>query len=111
VWRVVAPPAPALVTLHSGFADPRPPNGRVIDFPLTSSSGVGYFEIRAKEPGVMRLTFEAEPPAGERRVLRVADADHEVSSTLDSRTPISVLVDAPRGLLPVRRPIHSDVGG
>jgi hypothetical protein len=98
VWTVVASPAPALVTLHSGFGDPRPPEGSVVDFPLDSTSGVGYFELRAKEAGVIRVTFDAEPPEGERRLLRIADADSELPFTLDTRTPISLLVEVPQGL-------------
>jgi hypothetical protein len=98
VWRVVAPPAPALVTLHSGFGEPKPPERGAIDFPLVSPSGVGYFELRAKEPGVVRLTFDAEPPTGAQRVLRIADADSEIPITLVGRTPVSLLVEVPTGL-------------
>jgi O-antigen/teichoic acid export membrane protein len=98
VWRVTAPPSPALVTLHSGFGEPRPPEGNRVDFPLVSSSGVGYFEIRSREPGLLRLTFEAESPDGSPRVLRLADADGEVPFTIGERTPISLLVDVPSGL-------------
>ena len=87
VWRVTAPPSPALVTLHSGFGEPRPPEGDRVDFPLVSSSGVGYFEIRSREPGLLRLTFEAESPDGSPRVLRVADADGEVPFTIGERDP------------------------
>ena len=98
VWRVVAAPAPVFVTLHSGFGDAQQPEGEVVDFPLNSSSGVGYFELRAKVAGVVRLIFEAELPGGERRVIRVADADSELRFQLEGRTTVSVLVEAPRGL-------------
>jgi hypothetical protein len=86
------------VTMHGGFADPKPPEQGAVEFPFVSPSGVGYFELRAKEGGVMRLTFDAEPPAGARRVLRVGDADSEVQFVLAGRTPVSLLVDVPRGL-------------
>jgi O-antigen/teichoic acid export membrane protein len=98
VWRVVARPEPALVTLHSGFGDPRPPEDREVDFPLLSPSGVGYFELRAKEASVIRMTFKAEPPTGTRRVLRLADADAELQFPLDGRSVVSVVVAVPRGL-------------
>jgi hypothetical protein len=98
VWRVVARAAPALVTLHSGFADPLRPKGSEIGFPLLSPSGVGYFEIRAREAGVIRLVFDAQPPEGQKRVLRVADSQTEVPFTLDGRTHISVRVAVPSGL-------------
>ena len=98
VWSVVASPAPALVTMHSGFGDPRPPAGDRIDFPLLGSSGVGYFEIRSRIAQTLRLTFDAAPPEGATRVLRVADDTTEVSISLASPTHLSVLVDVPSGL-------------
>jgi O-antigen/teichoic acid export membrane protein len=98
VWRVVAPPAPALVTMHSGFGEPRPPAGDRIEFPLISPAGVGYFEIRTKDAGTLRLTFEAAPPKGTKRLLRIADAETEIPVTLEGRTRVSVVVDVPSGL-------------
>jgi hypothetical protein len=98
VWQVVAQPASALVTLHGGFGDPLPPKGHDVYFPLVSPSGVAYFEIRARQAGLVRITFLANPPDGEKRVLRLADAGHELSFSLDGRTLVSTLVEVPSGL-------------
>lgn len=98
VWQVVASPAPALVTMYSGFGDPMPPKGDTVYFPLTSPSGVGYFEIRAKQAGVMKLVFDAVPPAGSERLLRISDERTEVPVTLDGTTRVSVNVAVPSGL-------------
>jgi hypothetical protein len=78
-WRVTARPAPVLVTLPSGFGESEPARGHAVGFPLTSPSGVGYLEFRTREPRVIRLTFDAEPPTGASRVPGVADADSEGS--------------------------------
>ena len=98
VWEVVAQPAPALVIPSTGgFGLPeRQPDG-VVGYPLVSSSGVGSLDLRAREGGVVRLTFDAEPPGGEPRVLRIADAEGEQSFTLDGKSPVSLLVEIPRG--------------
>jgi hypothetical protein len=98
VWRVVASPAPALATLYGGFGDPQPPEQGTVGFPLISSSGVGEVQLRAKEPGVVRLTFHATPPEGRTQVLRVSDEHTEVPFTLRRRTRVSVLVRIPTGL-------------
>lgn len=114
VWRVVAPPSPALVTLAGGFGDPRPPirdealpevlrssvprGGQRVGYPLVQGAGVGYLEFRAAEQRTVRLSFDAAPPNVERRVLRIADPEGERPFTLDGRTRVSVLVHLPRGL-------------
>jgi hypothetical protein len=98
VWQVVAPPAPALVTMYSGFSDPLPPSNGRVQFPFTSPSGVGYLEIRAKQPATLRLEFEAEPPPGSSRVLRITDEQTEVPVTLHGPTHVSVNVAVPSGL-------------
>ena len=97
VWRVVAMPAPALVTPGGGFAPPARSGHGDIGYALVSPAGVGLIEFIAKEAGVVRLVFDATPPADERRVLRVADPDRERSFVLDGRTPVSVIVEVPRG--------------
>jgi hypothetical protein len=97
LWRVVAPPAAALVTFRGGFGDPTPPRGAFVGYPLISGSGVGALELTAKKPGVVRLSFDAVPPSGQRKVLRVADTSNERSYDLAGRTTISVLVQVPRG--------------
>jgi hypothetical protein len=97
-WQVVAPAAPVLVTVHSGFGDPSPPQGDKVPFPLISPSGVGYFELRARHEELVRLTFEATPPSGPRRVLRIADASNERPYSLAGRSRISLLVRVPAGL-------------
>ena len=97
VWRVVAMPAPALVTPGGGFAPPVREGDGDIGYALVSPAGVGVIEFIAREAGVVRLVFDATPPASERRVLRVADSDRERSVELDGRTPVSVIVEVPRG--------------
>ena len=98
LWRVVAPPAPALVTLPNGFGEPNRNRGDgIVHHPLSSASGVGYIELTARTPGVVRLRFEAQPPPGQSRVLRVADQQVERPFALDGRGTVSVLVRVPRG--------------
>ena len=95
VWRVVAAPAPALVTLTGGFGEPAPADGAV-GYPLVSPEGIGTIEFTARAPGVVRLTFAATPP-DRTQVLRLADDETEVPYTLRGRTPVSVRVAIPRG--------------
>ena len=97
IWKVVASPAPAFVTLPGGFGLPRlEPNG-LVAYPLTAGGGVAVFNVRAKSAGVLRLVFEARPPSGERS-LRVADDHAEQAFTLRGWTTVSVLVAVPRGV-------------
>jgi len=97
VWRVTATPAPAFVTL-AGFAPPRAEqNGRVV-YPFVTSGGVGAIGIAAKTAGIVNLVFDARPPPGSRRVLRIADSsEHDRPFTLQGWTRVSVLVQVPRG--------------
>ena len=97
-WRVTAPPAAALATLHGAFAIPRRRQDGFVGYSLVSPAGVGALELRSKQPGVVRVFFDAEPPAGSQRLLRVADAKGERDFTLDGRTHVSVIVEVPRGL-------------
>ena len=71
--------------------------GNVVGFPLISSSGVGYIGLRAKQAGVLRLTFVAEPPHKVYKLLRVADASTQRPFNLEGPFPISLLVEVPRG--------------
>jgi hypothetical protein len=97
LWDVVAPAAPAFVTLPGGFAKPeRAPNGIVV-YPFISSAGVGAINLFAKTASVARLMFAARPPKGSTRVLRVSDNAHEQDFTLHGWTTVSVLVQVPRG--------------
>jgi hypothetical protein len=97
-WQVVARPAPAFVAAVSGFAPPEALKDGSPAFPLISTSGVAYFTIRARREGVVRLAFDADPPRGKRRVLRLADDSHELRFALSGRTHLSVVVDIPRGV-------------
>lgn len=97
-WQVVARPAPAFVAAVSGFGPPEALEDGTPAFPLLSSSGVGYFTIRAKRDDVVRLSFDADPPNGQRRVLRLADNSNERRFALKARTHVSVVVDIPRGV-------------
>ncbi|PWU25331.1 MAG: hypothetical protein C5B48_01820, partial [Candidatus Rokuibacteriota bacterium] len=97
LWRVVAPPAPALVTLRGGFGDPSAPSGSFVGYPFESPSGVGALELWSKRPQVVRLAFDAVPPGGATRVLRIGDNQSEQRFTLGGRTHVSVAVQVPRG--------------
>jgi hypothetical protein len=81
----------------SGFAPPEALEDGTPAFPLISPSGVGYFTIRARREGLVRLSFDADPPNGQRRVLRLADDSTERPFALNGRTHVSVVVDVPRG--------------
>ena len=95
-WQVVAKPAPALVTLHGGFGQPRAPKVGVVEFPLDASSGVGELRFTAKEAGLVRLRFDATPP-GREQTLRLSDNESEIPFDLKGPTEVSALVQIPRG--------------
>jgi hypothetical protein len=97
LWRVTARPAPALATLPSGFGEPGRPRDGLVYYALTSPSGVGYIGLRAKRASVVRISFQAEPPRGSERVLRVADTNVERSFALRGRTRVEVVAQVPRG--------------
>jgi O-antigen/teichoic acid export membrane protein len=97
VWAVVAPPAPALVTLPGGFATPRLVAGDVVGYPLIASSGVALLELRAKAAGVIRLVFDATAPSGERQ-FRIQDARGEHPFRLTGSMPFDLNVEVPRGV-------------
>jgi O-antigen/teichoic acid export membrane protein len=97
MWQVVARPAAAVVSLPGGFEKPERAEDGSVAFPLISSAGVGVIELAALKPGVVQLSFEAAPPKGTTRPLRVADSHTEQAFTLSARTTVSVLVEIPRG--------------
>jgi O-antigen/teichoic acid export membrane protein len=99
VWRVVAPPAPALVTLPGGFGLPRrsPLAGDQIVYPLADSSGVGLLEIHARKAGVIRLIFDAVAPTGS-RTLRIQDTQGEHPFTVTGATHFDLNVTVTRGV-------------
>ena len=97
VWKVVAAPAPALVTLTGGFGNPTPTAAGVPGYAFTSPSGVGTIELTATTPGLVRLTFDATPP-GREQTLRLADDTTELQFPLAGRTRVSALVEIPRGV-------------
>ena len=96
VWQVVAPPAPAFVTLPGGFSAPQYVDGTV-RYPLSSTAGVGVIELTAKTATTIALRFAAFPPGGETRTLRISDSAKDQTFTLQSAGEISVLVAVPRG--------------
>jgi O-antigen/teichoic acid export membrane protein len=99
VWRVVAQPAGAFVTLPGGFAKPRFRDAAgFVAYPMIGSGGVGVLQLAAKAPGVVQLTFDALPAGGRTQNLRVTDSKTEQAFTLKGKTPVSVLVEVPRGL-------------
>jgi hypothetical protein len=98
VWEVVAPPAPAFVTLPGGFAAPRREQDGSVVYPFIASGGVGAIDIATKKPGNVNLVFEARPPAGSQRVVRIDDSTgHEQTFTLKGPTTVSVPVQVARG--------------
>jgi hypothetical protein len=96
VWRVVAPAAPAFVTLPGGFAQPRIVAGNVV-YPLIDPSGVALLEIHAKKAGVIRLIFDATAQAGS-RVLRIQDSQGEHPYTVSGTTNFDQNVEVARGV-------------
>ena len=63
VWKVVASPAPALVTLPGGFGAPQRGSGGLVVYPLVSSAGVGVLDFAARSPGpAPRRLPAARPP-------------------------------------------------
>jgi hypothetical protein len=101
LWRVVARPAPAFVTLPAGFAAPRLVAGSVIGYPLVASSGL--LELRAKRAGVVRLVFDAIAPGGSTRQLVISDATGDHPLTVHGTTHFALNVQIVRGVsqLPV----------
>jgi hypothetical protein len=97
VWQVTAARAPALVTFAGGFAPPKQLDDGSVGYAFNSPSGVGALNITAPKAGVVKLVFEATPPAGKQRTLRIADSKAEQAFALDGRTQVSVLVEVPRG--------------
>jgi hypothetical protein len=98
VWQVVAQPAPALVTLPGGFSKPKPTEGIGAGYAFSSASGVGVIQVTAKTAGIVRIVFDALPPQGGARTLRVADSHGEQSFALNGRTTVSIVVEIPRGV-------------
>ncbi len=96
VWAVVAPAAPALVTLPAGFALPRLV-GNSVAYPLIDSAGVALLEIHSKAPGVIRLIFDATAPSGS-RTLRIQDTQGEHPFTVNGTTHFDLNVEVTRGV-------------
>ncbi|PWU25605.1 MAG: hypothetical protein C5B48_00440, partial [Candidatus Rokuibacteriota bacterium] len=96
VWRVVASPAPALVTLVGGFGQPRLPKLGVVEYPFDSRSGVGEIQFTSQREQLVRLKLDATPP-GRSQLLRLADATKEVSFDIKGTSEVSALVQIPRG--------------
>jgi hypothetical protein len=97
VWRLVAPAAPALVTLVGGFSGPYSLEPGRVAYPFVSPSGVGTIGFVARAPSAVRLVFDTETPKGQTRVLRLGDAETELPVRLSGRVRVSVLVEVPRG--------------
>ncbi|MFL5950834.1 MAG: lipopolysaccharide biosynthesis protein [Gaiellaceae bacterium] len=96
VWRVTAPPAPAFAMLPGGFGTPEYVDGTV-RYPLTSTAGVGVVQLVSKRAETVELRFDAFPPGGTTRTLRVGDSMHDVTFQLSVPSPVSVVVAVPRG--------------
>jgi hypothetical protein len=96
VWRVVAPAAPAFVTLPGGFAQPRIVGGNVV-YPLIDPSGVALLQIHAKTAGVIRLIFDATSPSGSRK-LRIQDTQGEHPFIVNGTMHFDLNVQVIRGV-------------
>jgi hypothetical protein len=99
VWQVVAPAAPGFVTLPAGFGAPRRAAGNVIGYPLVST---GVLELRTKQPGVIRLVFDAIPPDGSPRQLVFTDATGDHPLTVRGPTHFALDVELLRGVSDVQ---------
>jgi len=97
-WRVVARPAPVLIAAVSGFDAPEPLPDGTPGYPLTAPSGVGYFTIRARQNARVRLSFDASPPKGPARRLRLANNSNERKFAVNGKTHVSLVLDVPRGV-------------
>ncbi|MFY9578380.1 MAG: hypothetical protein WAQ33_03575, partial [Gaiellaceae bacterium] len=97
VWDVVAPAAPAFVTLPGGFGAPQRAEDGFVGYPFIAQGGVGVADFAASTPGVVRLVLDAEVSGGGQSVLRLADARSEQAFIVKGRVRISVLVEVPRG--------------
>jgi hypothetical protein len=108
VWDVVATPEPAFATL-AGFAMPQQAAQGFIGHAFVGQTGVGAIELYARAPAVVRLFFDAVPPAGKSSVMGVTDTKHEQAVTLHGVTHVSLDVAVPRGqsqiLLKINDPI------
>jgi O-antigen/teichoic acid export membrane protein len=98
VWRVVARPAAAFVTLPGGFAAPRRDAQGRVDYPLVSPAGVGVIQLRAKRRRVVRLSFDALPQSSATATVRITDGRSEQAFTLHGRTHVMLDVQLPLGL-------------
>lgn len=97
VWAVVAPAAPALVTLPGGFAQPRIVAGNGVGYPLVDPAGVALLEIHAKAAGVIRLIFDATAPSGSRE-FRIQDTQGEHPFTVNGTMHFDLNVEVTRGV-------------
>jgi hypothetical protein len=97
VWDVVARGDPALISAVTGFTGPVQLADKTPGYALIAPSGVGYLNIRARQPSNVRISLDARPPTGSQKVLRLADASGEHAFALRGPTHISVVVAVPRG--------------
>jgi O-antigen/teichoic acid export membrane protein len=98
VWRIVAQPAPAFVTLPGGFAAPRRTEQGFIGYPLVSPAGVGVLQLRAKQASVVELSFDVVTPQGKQGTLRVSSSSQEQAFPVTGTTRVTINVQVPRGV-------------
>jgi hypothetical protein len=95
VWRVTAPPAPAIATLPSeSFVDGVVDQDGFVGNPLTGQTGT--LELWSPNAQVVRLLVDAVPQ-GQTRTLQLRGAAGDVTFPLAGRTRISTVVRVPRG--------------
>jgi hypothetical protein len=82
----------------SGFSPPTALADGAPSYALIAPSGVGYITLRAKDDVRVRLSFDAVPPKGQQRTLRLADNSNERRYPLGARRHVSVVVAVPRGV-------------
>ena len=95
VWDVVAAPAPAIAVPTGNFLAPTRSGNGPLEFTMASSPAT--VELRAKTPGVVRLTFDASVHGGGSTTLHLGDGTRDVAVPVSGTTPVSVAVQVPRG--------------
>lgn len=109
VWRVTAPPAPALATLPAeSFEVPRRGADGLVESPLREQAGV--IELASRSAQDVRLIFSVRSPKDTR--LEIAGASGRVTVDVGpSPTRVTVGVALPRGTSELRVAVADPGGG
>lgn len=99
VWRVTAPPAPAIAAFSSGFY---PPETTTPGSTMRWMGSTGEVELYTRTPGLYRTTFTLASYAQPRRVRIEGRRGARVLKAPTRTLPASVLLSLPRGRSLVR---------